>query len=184
MSRKKHFLAIAFFGLAFGIILVLSIIHATAVASSPCSLLPMRVEGGSMSPRIAPGQLIQILQGQPSCLGTLKHGDVVLFHSDSSRVPLIKALRGLPGDKFAVSDGKIIINDSTATNSAGQPYQLSPPRAAMIDLYVHDDHGVIPPDSFLVMGENPAGSIDSSRFGLVGRQAIMGKLVETAATPP
>ena len=130
-----------------------------------------------MSPRIAPGQLIEILQGPPSCLGALKRGDVVLFHSDSSRVPLIKALRGLPGDKLAMTDGNIIINGAAATNSAGEPYRLSPPRAAMIGLYVHDNHGVIPPDSFLVMGENSAGSIDSSRFGLVARQAIIGKLL-------
>ena len=107
-----------------------------------------------MSPRIAPGQLIEIQQGPAECLGTLKRGDVVLFHSDSSRVSLIKALRGLPGDKFSVSDGKIIINGAAATNGADEPYRLSPPRAAMIDLYVHDNHGVIPPDTFLVIGEN------------------------------
>ena len=71
-----------------------------AASAETCSTVPMRVEGGSMSPHIAPGQLIEIQQGSVECLGTLKHGDVVLFHSDSSRVPLIKALRGLPGDKF------------------------------------------------------------------------------------
>jgi hypothetical protein len=37
-----------------------------------------------MSPRIAPGQMIQVLQDPAKCLGTLKHGDVVRFHSDSS----------------------------------------------------------------------------------------------------
>ena len=108
-----------------------------------------------MSPRIAPGQMIEIREGSPECWGELKHGDVILFHSDSSRIPLIKAIRGLPGDKFDVSDGEIVINGAPATNSAGEPYQLSPPRAAMIALYAHDDHGIIPPDSFLVMGENP-----------------------------
>ena len=130
-----------------------------------------------MSPRIAPGQMIEVLQGPAECLGTLKHGDVVLFHSDSSRIPLIKAIRGLPGDRFEISNGKIIINGAPATNSAGEPYQLSPVRAAMIALYVHDDHGIIPPDSFLVMGENPAGTLDSTRFGLVTRQEILGKLL-------
>ena len=123
-------------------------------------------------------------EGSAECIGEIKRGDVVLFHSDSSRVPLIKALRGLPGDKFSASDGHILINGAPATNSAGQPYQLSPPRAAMIALYVHDDHGIIPPDSFLVMGENPAGTLDSSRFGLVWRQAIIGKLAENAGARP
>ena len=83
-----------------------------------------------------------------------------------------------------MSDGKIIVTGAVATNSAGEPYRLSSPRAAMIDLYVHDYHGVIPPDSFLVMGENPAGSIDSHRFGLIPRQAIIGKLVENDGALP
>ena len=170
---------------AFAIATLLLAAQEAMAAAPSCSLTTMRVEGGSMSPRIAPGQMIEIQQGPAECLGTLKHGDVVLFRSDSYHVPLIKALRGLPGDKFAVSDGQIVINGTPATNSAGEPYRLSPPRAAMIALYVHDDdHGVIPPDSFLVMGENPAGSLDSSRFGLVARQAIIGKLIETAGVQP
>ena len=90
----------------------------------------------------------------------------------------------MPGDKFSVSDGKIIINGAAAMNSAGEPYRLSPPRAAMIALYVHDDHGVIPPDTFLVMGENPAGSLDSSRYGLIPQSAIIGKVIENASIAP
>lgn len=155
-----------------------------AALTAPCSTVPTRVEGGSMSPRIAPRQMIQIVKGPPECLGTLKAGDVVLFHSDSSDVPLIKALRGLPGDKLAVKDSRILVNGKPAANSAGEPYRLSPPRAAMIGLYVHDYRGVIPPDSFLVMGENPAGSLDSSRFGLISRAAIIGKAVEADHSPP
>ena len=104
----------------------------------------------------------------------------MLFHSDSSRIPLIEAIRGLPGDRFDVSNGKVIINGAPATNSAGESYQLSPARAAMIALYVQDDHGVIPPDSFLVMGEFTRGSTDSTRFGLVSRQEILGRLINTA----
>jgi signal peptidase I len=144
-----------------------------------CTTIPVRVEGGSMSPRIAPGAMIQVIKGGPECLEPLKHGEVVLFESPSSRIPLIKALRGLPGEPLAVNDGKIIVGGKVARNSAGQPYQLSPARAAMIELSAHD-YGKLPPDTFLVMGENPAGSTDSSRFGLIERRQIIGKMVENA----
>ena len=60
---------------------------AQTVLAAPCSTVPMRVEGGSMSPRIAPGQMIEVMRGPAECLGTIKRGDVVLFHSDSSRIP-------------------------------------------------------------------------------------------------
>ncbi len=167
--------------IAIGVFIALAVIFTVwgivAHVTSLCSAIHVRVEGGSMSPRIAPDQIIQVREGPAQCLAGLKHGDVVYFNSDSSRAPLIKAIRGLPGDTFAMRDGNIIINGATSTNSAGEPYQLSPPKAAMIELYANDYHGVIPHDFFLVMGENPAGSIDSSRFGLVARQAIIGKLV-------
>ena len=42
-----------------------------------------------MSPRIAPGQMIEVMRGPAECLGTIKRGDVVLFHSDSSRIPRV-----------------------------------------------------------------------------------------------
>ena len=131
-----------------------------------------------MSPRIAPGQMIEVREGAAECLGELHHGDVVLFRNEGSRNPLIKAIRGLPGETLAVKDGEIVVNGKPATNSAGEPYQLSPARAAMIELYVHDYRGVIPPDAFLVMGELTRGSEDSSRFGLVPQSAILGKVVE------
>ena len=59
----------------FVLTLALSLFAVHGVMAEPsCSTVTMRVEGGSMSPRIAPGQLIKIQQGSPSCLGTLKHG--------------------------------------------------------------------------------------------------------------
>ena len=91
---------------------------------------------------------------------------------------MIKLLRGLPGDTFSINYGQILINGHVAENSEGVAYQLSNPRAAMLDLYVHEFHGVIPPEMYLVMGENPSGTTDSSRFGLIARDQIIGKVIE------
>ena len=131
-----------------------------------------------MSPRIAPNQIIAIAKGPTECWGVLERNDIVLFHSDSMKIPLIKALRALPGDTFSTENGRLIVNGKAVTNSQGVAYQLSVPRATMIGLYAQEFHGVIPPEKFLVMGENPAGTTDSSRFGLIERAQILGKVVE------
>ena len=151
-------------------------------AAHACETHAHHVEGNSMAPEIPDRATVTVRQGIADCFVPLHHGDIIMFRSDSFKIPLIKAVRGLPGDKFDVKDGQIIINGDPATNSAGQPYQLSPPRAAMIELYAHDFHGIIPPDLFLVMGENPAGTTDSSRFGLVPLVDVIGKVV--AIEPP
>ena len=116
-----------------------------------------------------------------NALATCNTATWCCFATKEAINPLIKAIRGLPGETLAVKDGKIIVNGKPATNSAGEPYQLSPARAAMIELYVHDYHGVIPPDAFLVMGELTRGAADSSRFGLVGHAAMIGKVIDNAA---
>ena len=148
------------------------------INAETCRVAEFVVEGASMSPRIAPHQTIQVTMGDATCWGSLRHNDVVIFHSDNSRIPLVKAIRGLPDDTLSVSDGHIVINGKSTTNSSGQLYQLPAPRAAMIGLYAHDYVGVIPRNMFLVMGENIHGSTDSSRFGFVGSDQIIGKVVE------
>ena len=131
-----------------------------------------------MFPCIADEARVVVKVGPFSCLVPLTHGVVVLFRSDSMDIPLIKAVRGIPGDLLGVRDGQVIVNNAVVRNSEGQTYRLSAGRAAMIDLYAHDYGGVILPEMYLVMGEDPAGTTDSSRFGLVRRDQIIGKVIE------
>jgi signal peptidase I len=128
-----------------------------------------------MAPICCGGDQIEVVSGGVECAEPLSRGEILVLRTASNKLPLIKGLRGMPGDTLAVQDGKIIINGAAATNSEGVPYQLPKRKAAMIELYAHDYKGVIPPDSYLVMGEIPSGSTDSSQFGLIGRDVIIGK---------
>jgi|GEM_PF-6965019 len=47
----------------------------------------------------------------------------------------------------------------------------------MLGLYIRDYDGAIPPNTFLVLGENASGTDDSSRYGLVDISDIVGKVV-------
>ena len=148
-----------------------------SAAALPCKIRSVTVQGTSMAPRIADGETITVGSGGAACAEPLARGEVLVLWTDSHPLPLIKALRGLPGDTLAVRGGAVYVNDTVMRNTEGGAYQLSAGRAAMIELYAHDFGGIIPPDTFLVMGENPAGTTDSTCFGLLPRAAIIGRVV-------
>ena len=143
----------------------------------PCKTRNVTVQGTSMAPRIADGETITVVSGGAACAEPLARGDVLVIRTDSHPLPLIKALRGLPGDTLAVRGGSVYVNDTLLHNTEGAAYQLSAGRAAMIELYAHDFGGIIPLDTFLVLGENPAGTTDSTCFGLLPRAAIIGRVI-------
>jgi hypothetical protein len=51
----------------------------------------------------------------------------------------------------------------------------------MIELYRKGSHGMIPPSAWLVMGDLPEGSQDSTRFGFIMRADILGRAERPAA---
>jgi len=48
----------------------------------------------------------------------------------------------------------------------------------MLSLYERDYKGVIPKNAYLILGNLVEGSLDSSRFGLVGKSDFLGKVVK------
>lgn len=115
-----------------------------------------------------------------------KRGDIVVFsptqelQKEQYEDAFIKRVIGLPGEKIELRDGKVYINkkpipeDKYITSgqrtvidvcSAGQqPPFLSKPVT-------------IPPDSYLVLGDNRNSSYDSRCWGVVPRQNIIGRAV-------
>ena len=143
-----------------------------------CEIQPLRIQGNSLAPRIANGAVMMAEIGD-DCAFVPRRGEIVLFSSGSSRLPLAKEVVAIPGDSWSVSaDGYVFVGDALARNTLGFPYKLAPERARMLDLYVDSYDGVIPPDTYLLMGEPKGGSLDSSRLGLVHRDDIIGRVLE------
>ena len=85
----------------------------------------------------------------------------------------------MPQDTFHLEKNNngwnILINDEIVRNSQDKPYILSEKKSKMLALYESDYQGVIPENSFLILGNLVSGSLDSTRFGLIDKNSILGK---------
>ena len=95
-----------------------------------------------------------------------KRGDVVVFYFplDPSR-RFIKRIIGLPGDKVAIRDGQVFVNDLPIE----EPYIASSTQ--------YRGEWEINPYEVFVLGDNRNNSSDSHRWGPLPMDEVIGKAV-------
>jgi signal peptidase I len=138
------------------------------------------VQGGSMEGIFSAGDEVLALHNYYHC-NPVGRDDAVLFTFSGNAYPLLKVIRAVPGDSFALAAAPegthIVINGQPLRNAQGRLYTLNEKRARLLGLYVHDYKGVIPKDAYLILGNVNGGSMDSTQFGLVSRSSIIAKVV-------
>ena len=104
--------------------------------------------------------------------GNPHRGDIVVFSPTDAlkkqnfKDAFIKRVIGLPGDKVEVKDGRVYVN--------AQPLQ---------EKYIEDQPNyrfgpvTVPPNEYLVLGDNRNNSYDSHYWGFVPRTNIIGRAV-------
>ena len=123
------------------------------------------VPTGSMLPTINLGDKILVTRVHNK--DNLKHGDVVVFHSNELEEDLIKRLIGLPNDEVEIKeDGSLYVNKEKVNES----YVVYPGGKAGVTFKV-------PEDSFFFMGDNRANSLDARYWEdpYISKKDIMGK---------
>jgi signal peptidase I len=139
------------------------------------------VRGNSLEPLIKNGETVKILFGYYRC-HEIKRGDVVVYSYAGNKNQLIKIVKSLPGDKFNLQKTEggwhILINGETLKNSENNPYLLDESRQRILSLYERDYKGIMPENTYLILGNLTEGTFDSTHFGLVYKSDILGK-VET-----
>lgn len=134
-------------------------------------------------------------------LGEPQRGDVVTFSSPKDGTRLIKRLVALPGDVVEMRDKIVIINGRPATYTpiakvterVAEGVEISALRLdetggagehivqwfGLPEGRANDSFGpmTIPPDHYLMLGDNRDNSLDSRYFGLVPRELLIGRAV-------
>lgn len=131
-----------------------------------------------------------------------ERGDIVVLFSPEDGTRLVKRVVGLPGDRLAMDHNRLVVNDrqvryapvdqdlgTTATpgrvvteellgDGATHPVLITPGCVANRSF----DPILVPQDHFFVMGDNRDESLDSRHFGMVARDAIVGRATAVAAS--
>lgn len=130
---------------------------------------PHQVQGSSMYPNFVNGEYI-MTNKIGYRFSSPQRGDVIVFKAPAQK-DFIKRVIGLPGENFKVQNGKVYINDKQLPEKylpggvytqEGQEYR----------------NGVeiqIPPDHYIVLGDNRPQSSDSRDWGMITKQDIIGK---------
>ena len=131
---------------------------------------PVKVEGTSMMPTLDDQERIFINKFVYRFhFGNIDRGDTVVFWFPGDPTKsYIKRVIGMPGDRVAVDDGKVIVN--------GQ---------ALVENYVPPEfrdessmsERVVPSGEYFVLGDHRSSSNDSRAWGMVPQRYIYGKAV-------
>lgn len=130
-------------------------------------------------------------------LGEPQRGDVVTFSSPKDQTRLIKRIVALPGDTVEMRNDRLVINgkaaDYTLLASVVEPVDAT---HHLLSLQLSETAGggtrhiqllpqvsarrnfeamVVPPDRFLMLGDNRNNSVDSRFIGLVPRELLIGR---------
>lgn len=144
-------------------------------------ITPNQVDGPSMLPNFVDGQILftnKLSQwfGDTSIGNSLKleygRGDVIIFQRPGDEKALIKRVIGLPGERVAIREGNIYINDQLL-----QENYLDPSTYTNGGAYIEDGGQsiLVEEDTFFVVGDNRPVSRDSRSIGLIDREWMKGK---------
>ena len=168
---------------------------------------PFRIPSSSMMPTLLIGDFIlvnkyeyglrlPVLYNKFIDINDPKRGDVVVFrYPDNPKIPYIKRIIGLPGDKIAYYDKTLYINDILVEQTTSGPYAPYGSGLTMLgSLLISEDLGNIeheilidpgrnsldfvtevPDTHYLVLGDNRDNSKDSRYWGFVPEENLLGR---------
>lgn len=135
-----------------------------------------------MSGIIDRGEEFQVLVGYYEC-NPVQPKDIVLFNDPEKQQPVVKVVRAVPEDKFAVFPDKrdrrwnIKINGETLVHR-DDPYSFGLKTAGSPLLNYEKENGSkVPTGQVIIFSYKPPGIQDSSTFGTIPISKLIGKVI-------
>lgn len=138
---------------------------------------PHRVSGESMQTTLLDGELI-LTNKLEYRTKPPQRGDVITFKAPSDpKKDFIKRIIALPEEKIEVTKNQIkIYNKKYPDGFILKESYLDTFQVIEPGIFLRDGEAVtIPKDDYIVMGDNRINSYDSRNFGLIKKEAIIGK---------
>jgi signal peptidase I len=127
------------------------------------------IDGPSMEPTYQYNERLWVLKLEYKWHDP-QRGDVIVFQQPNvSTTPLIKRVIGLPGETVVIQNGIVSIHKTDGSIIILQEPYINGPFPTTYN------SGVIPADSYFVMGDNRNNSMDSRYGWFVARDKIIGK---------
>ena len=168
---------------------------------------PFRIPSSSMMPTLLIGDFILVNKYEYGLrlpvlykkfieINDPKRGDVVVFrYPENPKIPYIKRIIGLPGDKIAYYNKTLYINDTLIEQTTSGPYAPYGSGLTMLgSLLISEDldnieHEIlidpdrnsldfvtqVPDSNYLVLGDNRDNSKDSRYWGFVPEENLLGR---------
>lgn len=137
------------------------------------------VRGTSLTGVINERDTIKLLNGYYNC-NEIKKNEIIAYNYSGNENLIIKIVKAIPGDNFSLREEdnhyNIWVNGNILANSKNEPYILNENTKEMLALYEKDYEGIIPPEAYLILGNIDTGTLDSTKFGLVHKDQIIGKV--------
>ena len=139
------------------------------------------VRGISLTPLVRPNQEIRLIHGFYDQKPVLRE-DIIAYAPSYADAPIIKVVKAVEGDTWEVKKSSssesctVYVNGHVLRNSQGHVYRFPLERLSMLDLYAKH-YPVIPKDTYFILGDRITGTLDSTRFGLIHKRDIIGKVV-------
>lgn len=131
----------------------------------------LEVSGDSMYPTIKDREDI-VAEKLSVKYGQIERGDIVIFeHPEEKGRLIIKRVIGMPGEKIAIRNGKVYINEEALK----EPYLGTEVSTYGHESLKEDIVYTIPADNYVVLGDNRTKSTDSRNWGFLPRKELVGK---------
>jgi signal peptidase I len=132
--------------------------------------------------KLAYGLHVPLVDGYALHFGAPARGDVVVLESPEDGRVLLKRVVAVPGDEVRVVGGTLVIDGRAVPVEVGQAAPVEQLGAATHRINLENGGGPdfgplrVPKDRFLVLGDNRGNSRDGRWFGLVARDAVLGRV--------